>query len=104
MTGTYYSPLFADLQDRAKGLVGDTPRKRDILVHNLLMNVAEAGDILFDSLITALYSIYFPKIILNYICKAVLGAGNTASEPDEIPTTILRITWPVIKEHVLTLY
>jgi hypothetical protein len=77
MTGTYHSPPFIDPQDWAKGLVGDTPGKRDILVCNLLTNVVEAGDISFDSPTTALRSIHFPEITLNCVRKVVLGARNT---------------------------
>jgi hypothetical protein len=36
--------------------------------------------------------------------KAVLHAGNTTLGHDELPTSILKIAWPLIKEKVLTLY
>jgi hypothetical protein len=36
--------------------------------------------------------------------KAVLHAGNTTPGVDEIPTCIIKVAWPLIKDRVLTLY
>jgi len=35
--------------------------------------------------------------------KAILGAGNTAPGADELPTSILKIAWPLVKGKVLKL-
>ena len=62
-TGTYRSPPFADPLNPTMGLVASIEDKRDILVRNLLTNTAEAGDIPFDSPITAVRDIPFPPIL-----------------------------------------
>jgi hypothetical protein len=36
--------------------------------------------------------------------KAVLHAGNTTPGADELPTCILKVAWPLIKDRVLALY
>jgi hypothetical protein len=68
--------------------------KRALLIRELLMNTAEAGDILGSSLAVAARSILFPLIIPEDVRKSILGVGNTAPGIDEIPTPILRLAWP----------
>ncbi|EED11974.1 hypothetical protein TSTA_000510, partial [Talaromyces stipitatus ATCC 10500] len=71
--------------------------KRDVLVRNLLQNSAEAGDIPLDSPVPST-SLYFPDISMLQVEESVLQAGNTAPGADEIPTCILKVAWPLIKD------
>jgi hypothetical protein len=41
---------------------------------------------------------------MTQVEKAVLHAGNTTLGSDELPTCILKVAWPLIKERVLALY
>ncbi|EED17260.1 hypothetical protein TSTA_023140, partial [Talaromyces stipitatus ATCC 10500] len=75
--------------------------KRDVLVRNLLQNSAEAGDIPLDSPAVPTTSLYFPDITMAQVEESVLQAGNTAPGSDEIPTCILKVAWPLIKDKVL---
>jgi hypothetical protein len=36
--------------------------------------------------------------------KVVLYVGNITSKSDKLPTSILKTTWPLIKDRVLVLY
>lgn len=36
--------------------------------------------------------------------KSVLQAGNTTPGADELPTCIIKVAWPLIKDRVLALY
>ena len=90
-TSTYRSPLFKDLQNPTHSLAADISDKRDILIRNLLLNIAEAGDIPFDAPIVLVRSINFPAITTADIRKAILRAGNTAPGQDEISIAILRV-------------
>jgi hypothetical protein len=78
--------------------------KRDILVHNLLQNSVEAGDISLETLAVPTYSLPFPDITMAQIEKAVLYVGNTIPRFDELPTSIFKTAWPLIKDRVLVLY
>ncbi len=49
-TSAYQSPPFIDLQNLQLGLMASIIAKHEILVYNLLSNIAKAGDIPFDSL------------------------------------------------------
>ncbi|EED15786.1 hypothetical protein TSTA_009110, partial [Talaromyces stipitatus ATCC 10500] len=72
--------------------------KRDILVQNLLQNSAEVGDIPLDSPTVPSTSLYFPDISMLQVEESVLQAGNTAPGADKIPTCILKVAWPLIKD------
>jgi ribonuclease HI len=103
-TGTYRSPPFHDPQNRNTGLTSNISGKRDILVRNLLTNSAEAGDIPFDAPTTASRQVDFPPITAPDIRKSILGAGNTTPGLDEIPTTVLKLAWPLIETRILSLF
>jgi hypothetical protein len=103
-TGAYRSPLFTDLENPHASLAADINKKQDILIRNLLINFAEAGDIPFDSPTAATCKIAFPPITAAETCKAILEAGNTALGLDEIPTAILKVAWPIIEPLILTLF
>src|SRR5436309_6644418 len=103
-TSSYRTPLFTDPQNPNLGLTASIEEKRNILVWNLLTNIAEASDIPFDSPTTATHKIDFPPITVIDICKAILEAGNTAPSQDEIPTAVLKAAWPIIETRVLTLF
>ncbi|EED20792.1 hypothetical protein TSTA_039860, partial [Talaromyces stipitatus ATCC 10500] len=76
--------------------------KRDVLVRNLLQNSAEAGDIPLDSPAVPITSLYFPDISMSQVEESILQAGNTAPGADEIPTCILKVAWPLIKDKQLS--
>jgi hypothetical protein len=67
--------------------------KRALLIKELLINMAEIGDILGSSLVVAVQSILFLLIIAEDVYKLILRVGNIAQGIDEIPTPILRLTW-----------
>jgi len=102
--GAYRSPPFTDPQNPHLGLAASIIEKREILVRNLLSNTAEAGDIPFDSPTIAARKIDFPPITAADTRKAILEAGNTAPGLDEIPITILKVAWPQIETHILSLF
>jgi hypothetical protein len=78
--------------------------KRDILAQNLLYNTAKAGDILLDILIVLSNLLPFPNITIAQVKTAVLYTGNITPGADKLPTCILKMAWPLIKERVLVLY
>ncbi|EED16913.1 reverse transcriptase, putative [Talaromyces stipitatus ATCC 10500] len=97
-TGTLRSPPLKDpLRPNSFPAVA-THEKRDVLVRNLLQNSAEAGDIPLDSPAVPTTSLYFPDISMIQVEESVLQAGNTAPGADEIPTCILKVAWPLIKD------
>jgi hypothetical protein len=65
-------------------------KKHDILVHNLLQNSVEAGDISLETPAIPTYSLPFPDITMAQIEKAVLYIGNTIPKFDELPIFILK--------------
>jgi hypothetical protein len=103
-TSAYHSPPMRD------PLRPDSPpatvlhEKRDILARNLLQNTAEVGDIPPDTPAVPSQSLPFPDITMAQIEKAVLHAGNTTPGIDKIPTCILKVAWPLIKDRVLALH
>ncbi|EED14661.1 reverse transcriptase, putative [Talaromyces stipitatus ATCC 10500] len=99
-TGIFQSPLLKDPL-RPNSLPAVTiHEKRDVLVRNLLQNSAEAGDIPLDSPAVPSTSLYFPDISMLQVEESVLQAGNTAPGADEIPTCILKVAWPLIKDKI----
>src|SRR5271166_1069538 len=100
----YCSPLFTNLENPQAGLTADINKKWDILLYNLLTNSAEVGDIPLDSFTAATQKIEFPPITATDIQKSILGARNTTSSLDEIPTAILKAAWPLIESQILTLF
>jgi len=103
-TGNFRSPLLIDPQSPSAPPAISTEEKRALLVKELLTNSAEAGDIPFNSPVTAIRAVEFPEIIVQDVRKAVLKAGNTAPGADEIPTKVLQLAWPWIEARVLKLY
>src|SRR5271165_5828632 len=89
-TGAYCSPLFADLQNPYLGLAARIEEKCNILLCNLLTNLAEVSNIPFNSPTAATCKIDFPSVTVTDICKSILGARNTTLSLDEIPTAVLK--------------
>src|SRR5436190_16111778 len=77
-TGRYHSPPLTDLQNPMGTPAISTSEKRDLLIRELLTNTADAGNISFDAPAIAARDIPFPVTMAQDICKAILGAGNTA--------------------------
>ena len=103
-TGSYRSPPLRDPLRPDSPLAVALEEKRDILAQNLLYNTAEAGDIPLDIPTVPSNLLPFPDITMAQVETAVLRAGNTAPGADELPTCILKVAWPLIKERVLALY
>ncbi|EED11826.1 hypothetical protein TSTA_110060 [Talaromyces stipitatus ATCC 10500] len=103
-TGTFRSPPLRDPMRPNSFPAVAVHEKRDVLVRNLLQNLAEAGDIPLDSPAVPSTSLYFPDISMLQVEKSVLHAGNTAPGANEIPTCILKVAWHLIKDKVLMLY
>jgi ribonuclease HI/endonuclease/exonuclease/phosphatase family metal-dependent hydrolase len=102
--GSYQSPPLKDPQHPGSPLAVSPAAKRAVLVNNLLQNTASAGDIPTDCPTAAVTALPFPDITESAIEQAILQAGNTAPGEDEIPTCILKVAWPVIKDKVLLLF
>jgi hypothetical protein len=79
-------------------------KKCDILVCNLLQNFVEAGDIFLETPAIPTCSLPFPDITMAQIEKAVLYIGNIISRFNKLPTSILKMAWPLIKDRVFILY
>ncbi|KAI0990756.1 hypothetical protein K3495_g17431, partial [Podosphaera aphanis] len=93
-TGNFRSTPLKDPRFLERPPATSLPDKREILLGNLLTNLAVAGDIPLDTPTVATRSISFPPLCRDEVREAILKAGNTAPGADEIPTAILRIAWP----------
>ena len=103
-TGSFRSPPLKDPLRPDSDPAIAVHEKRDVLARNLLQNLAEAGDIPLDSPAVPSTSLYFPDLSIKQVEESVLQAGNTAPGADEIPTCILKVAWPLIKDKILMLY
>ena len=103
-TGTFHSPPLKDPLHPEDPPAVSLPEKRSVLVRNLLLNIPEAGDIPLDCPTVPLATLPFADVTETDVEQAILHAGNTAPGADEIPTCILRIAWPLIKDKVLLLF
>jgi hypothetical protein len=88
-TSIYRSPPLKDPSHSDNPPAKSIEEKRELLVAELLINKAEAGDIPPDTLTAATRHIDFPPITAEDARKAVIEAGNTAPRADEVPTAIL---------------
>ena len=102
--GSYQSPPLKDPQHPGGPLAVSPAAKRAVLINNLLQNTASAGDIPIDCPTASVTALPFPEITESAIERAILQAGNTAPGEDEIPTCILKVAWPLIKDKVLVLF
>ena len=89
MTNRYYSPFLINLQNFTGIPTISTSKKKDLLIRELFINIANASDILFNILAIVARDILFLATMAQDICKAILGAGNIALGIDEIPTKVL---------------
>ena len=96
-TSGYCSPPLINLQNPTSAPAISTSKKRDLLIRELLTNIADAGDIPFDALAVAARDIPFLITIAQDIRKAILRARNTALGIDEILTKVLQLVWPLIE-------
>jgi ribonuclease HI/exonuclease III len=103
-TGSYRSPPFTDPMCPNSPPIVELQDKRDLLVRCLLQNTSNSGDIPLDSPTVPTASLPLPDISMALVEKATLGAGNTAPGADELPTSILKIAWPLVKGKVLKLF
>ncbi|CCU81551.1 endonuclease/reverse transcriptase [Blumeria hordei DH14] len=103
-TGDFRSTPLKDPRSPDRPPATSLPEKREILLGNLLTNLAEAGDIPLDTPTVTKRSISFPPLCQDEVQDSILRAGNTAPGVDEISTAILRIAWPLIGEHIFSLF
>ena len=103
-TGSYHSPPLKDPQHLDRPPATTPLAKQTVLINNLLQNTAEAGDVPIDCPTAPTASLPFPEITELAIEQAILQAGNTAPGIDEIPTCVLKVAWPLIKNLVLQLF
>ncbi|KAI1007630.1 hypothetical protein K3495_g597 [Podosphaera aphanis] len=78
--------------------------KREIFAANLLVNLAEAGDIPLDAPSVSVRTLPFPPLSRQEVRDNLLKAGNTAPGLDEIPTAILGCAWPLVADLVHSLF
>ena len=103
-TGSYHTPPLKDPQHPDRPPATTPLAKQTVLVNNLLQNTAEAGDIPMDCPTAPAAALPFPEVTELAIEQAILQAGNTAPGIDEIPTCVLKVAWPLIKNLVLQLF
>ncbi|EDO02463.1 hypothetical protein SS1G_04939 [Sclerotinia sclerotiorum 1980 UF-70] len=103
-SGSFHSPPMKDPMEPDATPATGTLDKQRILINNLLRRTTEVGDIPTDC--PTVPSIALPSPVINELSirEAVLGAGNTAPGADELPTSILKIAWPLIESFVTQLY
>ncbi|EDN95520.1 hypothetical protein SS1G_11398 [Sclerotinia sclerotiorum 1980 UF-70] len=101
-TGVYRTPPLKDPINHE--IANNIEEKRKVLVKNLLTNAAEVDDIPFDIPTIPGQHISFPRIVMSDLEQAILKTGNTVPGANEIPTKILQVAWPIIKDFVLLLF
>src|SRR6201990_1382695 len=102
--GSFQMPPLKDPQPPTQPPAACLPAKRAVLAKNLLQRQADAGDIPLDAPTVPSTTIPFPEVGATDVERAILRAGNTAPGVDEIPTALLRLAWPLIKDRVCLLY
>ncbi|KAI0997513.1 hypothetical protein K3495_g10676 [Podosphaera aphanis] len=75
-----------------------------IIARNLLTNHSDIEDIPFNAPTVAHKALPFPEIKASEVSNTILGAGNTTTGKDQIPTLILRLAWPHISALVHDLF
>jgi hypothetical protein len=103
-TGSFQSPPLQDPLSPGLPPATTLPEKRAVLVRNLLQRQAEAGDIPLDAPAVPATALPFPEVNTTDVERAILRAGNTAPGADEIPTRILQLAWPLIRDKVTQLF
>ena len=103
-TDTYQSPPLRDSMFPNSPPASSPEAKREVLARNLLQNVAEVEDIPLDAPSVASATLSFPEITATEIRSAVLNAANTSPGSDEVPTTVIRVAWPLIEIYISSLY
>lgn len=72
--GSYRSPPLKDPTNPDRPLAITLDEKREVLAYNLLQNVAEAGDIPFDSPAVPKTSLPFPEITIQEAHNSYLSS------------------------------
>jgi ribonuclease HI len=102
--GQYSSP---PLKDPSNGAIAQTPEeKRLLLAEHLLKNKAETADIPLDlsALPSSEVKLPFPSFTKQEIENSILKAGSTAPGKDKITTSVLKLAWAQIRDHVKALF
>ncbi|CAD6505563.1 BgTH12-01053, partial [Blumeria graminis f. sp. triticale] len=102
--GTYRSRPLKDSRFPEQPPVQSLAGKMEVLMQNLLANPSVVGDIPMDSPTVSSNSPPFPSSTDEEIRDSILRAGNTAPGADGIPTAIIRRTWLLIEQQVLSLF
>ena len=77
--------------------------KREVLITNLLQNVAQSVDIPVDSPAVPRQALPFPAVRESEIRAASLVPGSTAPGDDEITMQVFKAGWPLLQPHVIAL-
>ncbi|KAI0992726.1 hypothetical protein K3495_g15459, partial [Podosphaera aphanis] len=102
--GSFRSPPLKDPRFPGKPPATGAAEKRAVLADNLLANLAQVADIPFDTPTAPSRAISFPPLTRQEVKDSVLRVGNTTPGIDEIPTAILRHAWPLVADHVYSLF
>ncbi|KAI1002176.1 hypothetical protein K3495_g6027 [Podosphaera aphanis] len=102
--GSFRTPPLKDPLHPDAPLAVTAESKRQVLVQNLLKRMPESGDIPMETPAVGCRALPFPEITDQEIKEAVFRPGNTAPGEDEIPTSILKIVWDLIKDKVSSLF
>jgi Reverse transcriptase (RNA-dependent DNA polymerase)/Endonuclease-reverse transcriptase len=103
-TGSFRSPPLTDPRYPERPPAVTLPDKRSVLVANLLQRSVEAGDVPLDAPTVPRAALPFPEVLMTDVERAILRTGSTAPGADEIPTCVLRVAWPLIRERVYNLF
>ncbi|KAI1006659.1 hypothetical protein K3495_g1555, partial [Podosphaera aphanis] len=102
--GSFRTPPLKDPLHPDAPLAITAESKRQVLAQNLLQRMPESGDIPMDTPAVGCKALPFPEISDQEIKAAVFRSGNTAPGEDDIPTSILKIGWDLIKDKISTLF
>ena len=103
-TGSFHSPPLKDPQHPDRPPATTPLAKQSVIINNLLQNTAETGDIHMDCPTAPTAALPSLEATESAIQQAILQAGNTAPGIDEIPTCVLKVAWPLIKNLVVQLF
>ncbi|KAI1004606.1 hypothetical protein K3495_g3606 [Podosphaera aphanis] len=102
--GTFRAPPLSDPRSPNTALAHNLEDKREVLFRNLLQNHSDTEDVSLSTPTVPTMSLPFPDLTIEEVSRSILGAGNTTPGNDQIPTAVLRLSWPQISDIVLNLF
>lgn len=85
-------------------LASSVAEKRALLREILLANFSDAKNISLDTPTVPNSSLQFPSLTTEIVKSSIHRAGNKPPGPNELPTSILRHAWPLIKDDIFALF